>query len=66
MTHQFLALRLKDLHIPPYTAELPNQAYEQPWQLLYTLACFGFAVLLSAGLTYLWEKPIRWLGLRKH
>ena len=65
MTHQFLALRLKDLHIPPYRAELPNQAYEQPWQLLYTLACFGFAVLLSAGLTYLWERPIRRIGLRK-
>ncbi len=63
MIHQFLALRLKDWHIPPYRAELPNQAYEQPWQLLYTLACFGFAAVLSAALTYLWERPVRRWGL---
>ena len=59
MTHQFLALRLKDWHIPPYRSELPNQAYEQPWQLLYTLACFILAAVLSAALTYLWERPVR-------
>ncbi len=63
MTHQFLALRLKDWHIPPYEAELPNQAYEQPWQLLYTLACFLFAAALSAALTYLWERPVQRWGL---
>ena len=62
--HQFLACRLKDWHIPPYTAELPNQAYEQPWQTQYTWLCFLGVAALSAALTYLFEKPVRKLGLR--
>ena len=64
MWHQFLALRWKDWHIPPYASELPNQAYEQPWQTIYTLVCFLFAAIIAAGLTYFWEKPMQRLGLR--
>ncbi len=56
--HQFLALRLKDWHIPDYSSELPNQAGEQPWQLRYTLLCFLAAGLAGAAATYLWEKPV--------
>ena len=56
--HQFLAVRLKALHIPPYAAELPNQAGEQPWQDRYTLLCFLAAIAAGALVTYLWEKPI--------
>jgi peptidoglycan/LPS O-acetylase OafA/YrhL len=55
--HQVLAVWLKDWHIPPYTAQNPNQAGEQPWQLLYTFACFGFAILLASVLTFGLEKP---------
>lgn len=62
--HQFLACRLKDWHIPSYTAELPNQAYEQPWQMQYTLVCFLGVGAFCALLTYLFEKPVRKLGLR--
>ena len=65
--HQFLACRLKDWHIPPYTAELPNQAYEQPWQTQYTLVCFLGVAALCAVITYGFEKPLRkWaLGRRR-
>jgi peptidoglycan/LPS O-acetylase OafA/YrhL len=56
--HQFLALRLKDWHLPPYVSDLPNQAGEQPWQSQYTLLCFAAAIALAAAITYLVEKPL--------
>lgn len=55
--HQVLAVWLKKWHIPPYATENPNNPAEQPWQLLYTFACFGFAILLASALTYGLEKP---------
>lgn len=56
--HQFIAVRLKDWHIPAYTSELPNMAGEQPWQTRYTLLCFLTALAAAAALTYLWERPL--------
>lgn len=64
--HQFLATRLKDLRIPPYTSQNPNQSGEQPWQLLYTLFCFAGAIAVAAAVTWLWEKPWYTWGLKKH
>ncbi len=59
--HQFLAVRLKALHIPDYVSDLPNAAGEQPWQIQYTLLCFAAALAAGAALTYLWERPLyRW------
>ena len=56
--HQWLAVKLKQLRIPPYLAESdPNQAGEMPWQLHYTLLCFAAALVLAALITYLVEKP---------
>ena len=55
--HQTLAVWLKEWRIPPYTAQLPNQAGELPWQIQYTLLCFGLAILLASALTYGLEKP---------
>ena len=59
--HQFLAVRLREWHIPPYTSDFPYESGEQPWQLQYMLICFLAAGLLAAALTFLWEKPLfRW------
>ncbi len=55
--HQVLAVWLKEWHIPPYTNPEPFRIGEQPWQLMYTLTCFGLAVLLATVLTYGLEKP---------
>ncbi|MBQ3574693.1 MAG: acyltransferase [Clostridia bacterium] len=71
MWHQFLALRLKEWRIPPYTGTEPFREGQQPWQTLYTLACFAFAVIVSIGFTYLVEKPCaKWIkkktSLRKN
>ncbi len=56
--HQFIAVRLKALHIPDYASELPNQTGEQPWMTRYTLLCFAAAIAVGAAVTYLWEKPV--------
>ena len=65
MWHQYLALRLKDWHIPPYQAEsMPQRAGEQPWMTQYTWICFGAALLLATLLTYAVEKPVYRLGER--
>lgn len=55
--HQFLAVKLKQWHIPPYEGTNPNQAGLQPWQDQYTFCCFAGALLLAILITYLVEKP---------
>ncbi len=61
--HQWLAVKLKEWHIPPYLAEEnPNQAGEMPWQLHYTLLCFAAALAFATLMTYLVEKPGARLG----
>ena len=55
--HQFLAVQLKKLRIPPYTGSSPNQEGQQPWQSRYTLCCFAAAIIASVLITYLVEKP---------
>lgn len=60
--HQFIAVRLKAWHIPPYLSENPNQSGEQPWQLLYTVSCFVFTAVLASAITYFFEKPLQKRG----
>ena len=55
--HQFLAVKLKEFHIPAYVSEFPQMSEGRAWQTKYTLLCFAAAFLLSAALTYLVEKP---------
>ena len=56
--HQWLAVRLKQWRIPPYRAAAdPNQAWEMPWQLHYTLLCFAAALLLAVLIHRFIEKP---------
>ena len=64
--HQWLAVHLKQWHIPPYqSAADPNQAGEMPWQLHYTLLCFAAALLLAVLIHQFIEKPAaRWMDRR--
>ncbi len=63
--HQFIAVQLKKLRIPPYTGTTPNQDGQQPWQSQYTLCCFAAALGASLLITYLVEKPCaRWIKRR--
>ena len=57
LVHQTLAVHLKRIGFPPSVSETPNMAGEQPWQGLYTLAAFGFSLVLAVLITFLVEKP---------
>lgn len=57
LLHQNLAVHLKRLGIPASISAEPNKAGEQPWQLQYTLLCFGLSLLGAALITLLIEKP---------
>ena len=64
--HQYLAVKLKEWHIPPYAAlDLPQRYEGRLWQQKYTAICFLSALALAALVTYLWEKPIARRGLGK-
>ncbi|MBR4429088.1 MAG: hypothetical protein IKS78_07000, partial [Clostridia bacterium] len=58
MYHQWLAVKLKELRFVPSASETPWSAPDRHWQISYTLLCFVLAVLLSALITYLFEKPL--------
>lgn len=55
--HQYLAVKLKEFHIPAYVSEFPQMSEGRAWQTRYTLLCFAAAFVLAAALTYLVEKP---------
>lgn len=61
--HQFLAVRLREWRIPPYTSDIPYEAGEQPWQSQYMLLCFFAAGVLAVIITYAWERPMLRRGL---
>ena len=63
--HQFLALRLKKWHLPPYVSEAPNVASEAPWQQQYSILCFAAGIVLAAQLTGLLEKPLASYGRKR-
>ena len=63
--HQFLALRLKDWHIPAYTSEYPQQTGEVPWQFQYMFLCFVVGILAAGVVTYIVEKPLSKYGRKR-
>lgn len=64
--HQYLAVKLKEWHIPAYAAEsLPQASEGRLWQQKYTACCFLGALAVSVLLTYLLEKPMSRLLTRE-
>lgn len=57
LVHQSLSVQLKRWGIPASKSDVPNQVSEQPWQMQYTLLCFGLAFLAAVLMTYCIEKP---------
>ena len=55
--HQYLAVKLKTWHLPPYISELPQRDEGRAWQLRYTVLCFAAAIAAAAFFTYFVEKP---------
>lgn len=64
--HQFLAVKLKEFHIPAYDSEFPQISEGRAWQIKYTLLCFAAAFALAAALTYFVEKPAARALLRRN
>jgi len=54
--HQYIAVRLREMHIPPYVSEMPNMTAEQPWQYTYTLLSFLVPLVVAIALTYIIDK----------
>lgn len=54
--HQYIAVRLKQMNIPPSINEMPNMAAEQPWQNYYTLLSFFVPLVVAIILTYVIDK----------
>lgn len=63
--HQYLAVKLKEFHIPAYISEMPQMSEGRAWQTKYTLLCFAAAFVLATALTYLVEKPAARVLLRR-
>lgn len=64
--HQYLAVKLKEFHIPAYDSEFPQMSEGHAWQMKYTLLCFAAAFALAAALTYFVEKPAARALLRRN
>ncbi len=64
--HAFIALRLKEWHIPPYSAASPNQAGEQPWQSQFTWLAMAAAIAVGALATHLIEQPCSRFMMRRN
>ena len=63
--HQYLAVKLKTWHIPPYeSSDLPQMYEGRLWQARYTLICFAAAFAAAALTTYLIERPAYRLRIR--
>ena len=56
--HQWLAVRLKEWHIPAWTGDTPpNQAGNRTWMWQYTIVVFLAAIFVATLVTYAVEKP---------
>ena len=63
--HQYIAVRLKQLNIPPSISDMPNVAAEQPWQWIYTILSFVVPFVVALILTYVIDKWFMGLFKRK-
>ena len=63
--HQYLAVKLKTWHIPPYVTQTPQMSEGRAWQMRYTLACFAAALAAAALFTCAVERPAYRLTMKK-
>lgn len=57
--HQFIAVKLKEYHIPIWEGETPpNMQGDKVWQWKYMLLCIIISILVACLMTYCVEKPI--------
>lgn len=63
--HQFIAVKLKEYHIPFWQGEQPpNMTGDKVWMWKYQILIVVLSILVAFVLTYFFEKPVA-KGLRK-
>lgn len=60
--HAWIALRLKELHIPAYATERPMD--DVAWRAPYLLLSLALTLVVAVALTYAFERPIARFCLR--
>ena len=60
--HQYLAVKLKAWHIPPYVSQMPQMTEGTAWKRAYTAACLAAALGAAVLFTYGVERPAARLG----
>lgn len=64
--HQYIAVKLKEFRIPYWEGDIPpNQLGDKPWMWKYMLLCIAVSLAVAILTTYLIEKPIARLILRR-
>ena len=58
MYHQVIAVQMKERRWIPSVSMEPHRDSERPWQIVYTLCCFAVPLVVSAVLTYGFEKQV--------
>ncbi len=65
--HQYIAVKLKEFRIPYWEGDIPpNQLGDKPWMWKYMLLCITVSLVVAILTTYLIEKPISRLILRRY
>jgi len=65
--HQYIAVKLKEFRIPYWEGDIPpNQLGDKPWMWKYMLLCIAVSLVVAILTTYLIEKPISRLILRRY
>ncbi len=65
--HQYIAVKLKEFRIPYWEGDTPpNQLGDKPWMWKYMLLCIAVSLIAAILTTYLIEKPIARLILRRY
>ena len=65
--HQYIAVKLKEFRIPYWEGDTPpNQLGDKPWMWKYMLLCIAVSFTVAILTTYLIEKPISKLILKRY
>ncbi len=64
--HQYISVKLKQFRIPYWEGDTPpNQLGDKPWMWKYLILCIVISFVVAVLMTYLVEKPLAKLILKK-
>lgn len=63
--HQYIAVKLKQYQIPPWSGGEEGWMNDQVWKWKYMLLCIGISIVVAVIMTYIVEKPLAKLILKE-